>query len=716
MKAGLPSALVLAAVSAVVALLLAPRNSLLPSSLAALLAVGVPTLLAPLFWPRVEPSGARLLIWAVAPTLASVVVAAALWILRGAAPALPLLARAGLVAVLLLAAAHQLSALIEPVVRRLGASAASAREWSCWTVTALLWLAAAAPVWLGPLADLGARTQPHLPTVILGASPLAHLAVAAGFDLLRDQWFYAHSSLGALQVDYPRLPALLLGYVIGNVVLTLGARVDARASCGLLLLVALGGAAGEARSAAPLEVEVVPAWGGWSRPGRITEIELRLRSEQQDTVELVVHAGASRVRAQVPLEPGQQSRQAIPVPADEVITIETDRDGPSRERREVRLSLSESPLLAWVTLVPAPAATGAFHFIALEPGQLPGNSAAWSSIDALVLEHRLVPSLEQDQLAALLAYLAGCGRAVLVSDAPGDEGLLRAAVGCGGQGFAVAANGVEAIAQLDRITAASIASMPEARSLRSVSGPDLQAWYLVVTLLALCAAASVILGIFTSSLPAAVGAPAVLAVLALAYLQTRAVHDDLTVWAEAGAGERVARFAGLQHVTALHRGHVEMPVLGALARPQACRADERVTWTWDAEAHRYKSARFDGRLFASASLCYSGEFPVARAVAVRPAPGNRIALFNTGASSLPAGDVAWNGRLYPVAALEAGREVEVDPASGSTAQDGARAMALSRTPLDAQSVLWPLDLQRVAGAPDAARAWLLLRVGTREPG
>jgi hypothetical protein len=217
----LPSTLALAAASAVVAILFGVQAGSLPASGAALLVVAVPTLLAPLFWPRIENSWRRLLACALNPLPVIALIAACWWIARDVPLSLPGLALAGLVAVSVLAVAHQGAALIEGVLRRFGASASTAREWSYWTATTTLWLAAAAPLWLGPVADLGARIDPATPTMIFGASPLAHLAAAAGHDLLRGPWFYGHSSLGALQVEYPRVALLLVGYASAGVLLTL---------------------------------------------------------------------------------------------------------------------------------------------------------------------------------------------------------------------------------------------------------------------------------------------------------------------------------------------------------------------------------------------------------------------------------------------------------------------------------------------------------------
>jgi hypothetical protein len=83
-----------------------------------------------------------------------------------------------------------------------------AREAAVLATALALWLLAATPVWLAPLAEShpsSASPSPWVGDALLAVSPLAQLAVAAGNDLLRVDWFYAHSALAGMPVSYPRL-------------------------------------------------------------------------------------------------------------------------------------------------------------------------------------------------------------------------------------------------------------------------------------------------------------------------------------------------------------------------------------------------------------------------------------------------------------------------------------------------------------------------------
>jgi hypothetical protein len=212
-------------------------------------------------------------------------------------------------------------------------------------------------------------------------------------------------------------------------------------------------------------------------------------------------------------------------------------------------------------------------------------------------------------------------------------------------------------------------------------GSDLRVWYAITALLAASAAAIVIGAVFTSSLAAAIAVPALLAAGSLWFVQARAPQSRLTVWAEAGVGERVAQYQGLLQTSETRRGGVRIPVPDTLARPQTCHDDDRATWEWDAVARRFSAVKVEGRLFGRASLCFAGEFPVARAAVMR---------------------LAGDGRMTP--------------GNAAAASSGAQGLALSRTPLDSQSILWPLDLGRVRHAPAQSQAWLLMHIDPSEQG
>jgi hypothetical protein len=165
----------------------------------ALLAV----VLAPLFVPCARPPERAL--WCA--LLVLLAVAAGLWFGRPGA----LAPRVLLTLATAFAWAYAIDAVLGALTRAgSGAAAATLKPGTARCVLlALVLLVTAAPVWLSPwLAQLGSDSP--LARGVLLASPLVQLATAAGWDVLRSPWVYAHSVLGSLRFDYPSLSTLAL--------------------------------------------------------------------------------------------------------------------------------------------------------------------------------------------------------------------------------------------------------------------------------------------------------------------------------------------------------------------------------------------------------------------------------------------------------------------------------------------------------------------------
>jgi len=179
-------------------------------------------LLAPLFWPgRADTPGLtalRIVGWSLAASALAGVAA----MLSGAGLAsLHRAAAACAVLFLVLVAVHAFAATVESLLQARTKQAGSARESAAWLATAALATLAATPLWLGPAAELASAGRPQAVDAAVAVSPLTHLAVATGNDLLRNQWFYQHSNLAGLRFDYPRLAPLMTAYSLLAAVLLL---------------------------------------------------------------------------------------------------------------------------------------------------------------------------------------------------------------------------------------------------------------------------------------------------------------------------------------------------------------------------------------------------------------------------------------------------------------------------------------------------------------
>lgn len=181
-------------------------------------------LLAPLFWPGLAATPARTAMRIAAWSAAAAVLAAMAMRVFGhpARAFVPDLRVCGMLW-LMLVLAHAAAAAIEAWLRGRSVNAQGARELAGHTVVAALAAFGSLPLWLGPAGELLSARHDGAVDVVLALSPLVHLAVAADNDLLRNDWFYQHSSLAGLQYGYPGLVGTVLSYAAACALLALAA-------------------------------------------------------------------------------------------------------------------------------------------------------------------------------------------------------------------------------------------------------------------------------------------------------------------------------------------------------------------------------------------------------------------------------------------------------------------------------------------------------------
>lgn len=474
-------------------------------------------------------------------------------------------------------------------------------------------------------------------------------------------------------------------------------------------LLALALSAAPAAGAGP-QVELTPAWAGWSRPGRVTEIGVRVRADAAIRGAVEIAAGRESVRTPVDLSAGQTLQLEVPVASAAVLEVLVELDGAPRERREQVLSLSESPLLG-VGLASAQAARlEGFHAVTLVPADLPRGAAAYASVDALVLDSATLRALESRQLGALIGHAAACGRIGLVTPDPGVWRVLESAAGCGARMLVRGESVAEALSRLQDSLAVPAATAPSAADLGPLLRPDATTWPRVVAVLVAFFGIAALAATFTASPTVLLLVPVIGSAILTALLHAWEPQPQLVVWAESEPSARVAQYQAWQSVSATARGRLEVPLLAGLGSPRSCDRQRRVRILVDADRGRPVAAALDARLFEQVALCYAGHFPVMRAVSIRALDGGRIEVRNQGSLAWPAGTLAAGGTVQDLPALDPGRSATLQLDQGRPPSDDATRAALARTPYGGYALLWPLPLDTVTDAPADASAWLLVPV------
>ncbi len=474
-----------------------------------------------------------------------------------------------------------------------------------------------------------------------------------------------------------------------------------------LLALALDGASA---AVAATQVELTPAWGGWSRPGRVTEIVVRTRADATTRVGIEILSGVQTLHASIALAPGDTPRYEVNVPASTALQSVIEMEGAPAERRSIALSLSESPLLAVALAEGRAPPLPSFHSVAVAADNLPRTAAAYASVDAVMIDGATIRALDPRQLVALIGYAAACGRLAVVAPAPDVQRLLEGSAGCGARMLVSGPTPEDSLAMLAATLATASVPAASAADLAALLRPEARAWPRVVAALAAFFGIATLALLLTRSQSVLLLVPLLATAVLAAVLFAGEPRSRLVIWAEAAPSVRVAQYQAWQEVSGTTRGALDVPLLSSLGHPHACEARRPARLEVDAVRGRPVSARFEGRLFDAVTICYSGHFPVMRAVGATPGPDGAIEIRNEGTLAWPPGSFITAGAVQPLPALAPGESATLHADRGLPPRDPAQHAALARTPYGGYGLLWPLALGTVSDAPAASAAWLLVPI------
>lgn len=211
---------------------LSPAASDLQPSAQRVLVTSVLALIAPLFWPGKAKTPERtaliIIAWSGAVTLLAVLT---LLLHRASGQSLTLIVMPCMMLLLIMLVTHAVAAGLEQFMITQSADSDVARGSAGLLASVGLAMLGSMPLWVGPTAELAGEFSATLIDSAIGVSPLTHLAVASGNDLLRNQWFYQHSNLAALRYLYPGMTTVMAAYIaitLTLLLITLAVRLKGR--------------------------------------------------------------------------------------------------------------------------------------------------------------------------------------------------------------------------------------------------------------------------------------------------------------------------------------------------------------------------------------------------------------------------------------------------------------------------------------------------------
>ena len=464
------------------------------------------------------------------------------------------------------------------------------------------------------------------------------------------------------------------------------------------------------------QLGITAPWGGWSRPGASSELDIEIPAIDQPAGELqIVARGAEgSVTASVALSRSAPSRVRLAVPAQGGLDIEAITDNGLTLRARQDFKSAERPVLAWVDsglrATAAPPAPAGLRIEALQPADLPRIAASYSSVAGLVITGSSLAELDDAQLLALLEQVRRCGFVYLASEVSQAQAVLQRAAGCGGRNLVLAASLPDAGQLTQAFAAQWIPPALADNRLNALGAGNRRVAVLAAVLLAYAIVALLLLTA-TTPLRWLLGLPLLAAGAIHLALLAIPVESSLIVWAEAGERDANAQY------TALLQVHGAAPGLRSVNLPAALGASgfgppgNGNSLLWDPLTAQILGVRVQTAMLTECSLPFSGSFPIAGTATITAAAGNQLILRNARTAPLSKAWLLYRGRQYAIANVGPLGQVTVDIGTGQQPADRAQRLAVARLAYDEAGILLALDLSgmRSQGSPTIDSGWLLIR-------
>ena len=471
---------------------------------------------------------------------------------------------------------------------------------------------------------------------------------------------------------------------------------------GALLIIALcSSATGSAQS--QLDLAVTPAWGGWARPGRATELDIRVASSTGTHTALSITAGPQTLRARVALEAGRPARLHVPVSSTEGIEVLT-----ADSRRQVALSLSESPLVAIALQNDTTIELPGFQAVTVVGDALPRNASAYASIDALLIDAATLAALDERQVRAFTSNAAQCGRLVVVNADERVRAALQSAAGCGGSALVFASSVGQALEGFKTSLRNPLPALGAVRPADIAMISD-ATWQRVVVLGLACMIVLVLALWWSRVWPLIVAVPVIATALVLTLLHVLPPLSDVVLWSESESGAQLAHYRAWQMLPGTLRGSSRAQLPPGLESPTSCDPRQPALFEFDSRSQRIVAAEFQSRLFRPVAICYTGELPSHRTVEISATANAGVTVRNAGAERWPAGVLVIGDRVLDLPRLGPGESTALSSASASL-EDGVLSTARQRLARAKAAALWKLADSDATRVPSGTTAWLLVVV------
>ena len=230
-----------------------------------------------------------------------------------------------------------------------------------------------------------------------------------------------------------------------------------------------------AKADSSLQIEITPAWNGYYRPGKSTEISVRLISQGSGAV--TIEAG--KLLQTIELEAGIPKSAGFPLLPDNsgaaLLHAERPDDARMSIEKSVSLTASKIPTIALVTegltIQDRQVIAQQLHhadkdnFLSISALTLPRFDPGYESVDAIIIHYLGLKNLDEQQLQALSQYLEKCGKTIALEFPETVYSKLKTIAGCNGDFLVTAPSPFEFSDQVKNLIHRHPDSLPELNAL-----------------------------------------------------------------------------------------------------------------------------------------------------------------------------------------------------------------------------------------------------------
>lgn len=470
-----------------------------------------------------------------------------------------------------------------------------------------------------------------------------------------------------------------------------------------------------------IQIEVLPAWNGHFKPGKSTELKIKLIARrggsytvQTDTLLKTVTLEADTPYiTSLPLP-------AAPPPDTNVIRVYKQDNPELSTTQNIALTASNRSSIAFVSDNPGSEEHRLFsqalnfadkaNLLTVSVDALPWFISGYEAIDLLVVPYSELKQLHQRQIVALSGYLALCGKMIAIALPETVYQKLRESAGCGGEYLIAATSANHLATQADQLLNGKSVPLPNLSQLPTTQ-PESKALSPYLLLLIFCFAyLSFVLIVYLISRhkKAFFIVPISAAGVAILIWHSLQPEKHLLSWVEIDSERSAARYSALLKVngTGKWQETISLPIEAALstANPQQ---QDRGELFQDSV-----TSKLSHSLLSASEWQWHGAISLNSPLALK-VNSQQAVVTNTVTQGTEAGLIRWQGKIYALPPLTAGQSWSPDTAPVAADSELVRLLA-KQSVHSASAVLIPF-LPAMLPFEVNHHGWLLIHAAEATP-